>query len=95
MNIADKNKMSEVSDNCFFIFKEIDGLFIYGESLEKWLSMGAILKEGVRIHNESERNYLSAKISPTFLYLFIFNKPKLFEINNVEFGYSVRILQKI
>ena len=95
MKLADKYKLSEVKNNCFFIFKEEDGLFIYGESLEKWLAIGAMFKDNIRISRESGRQYLSAKIPPTFLFSFIFDKPKLFEVTNIDLGYSIKILQEI
>ncbi|MFQ1898586.1 hypothetical protein ACK36K_14760 [Aeromonas veronii] len=95
MKLAEKYRISVVNNNSFYIFKEEDGLFIHGESLEKWLSIGAMIKDNIIISRESGRQYLSAKISPTFLFSFIFDKPRLFEVTNVDFGYRIKVLQEI
>ncbi|TNI12502.1 hypothetical protein [Aeromonas veronii] len=92
-NISHKRKdeISAVADSTFYIFKEPESLFLYGESLNLWLSIGGIIKGNVEIIREDKKIYYRGVISPAVFFGFIYNKTNLFDVTSICFGYKVKV----
>ncbi|VFB09618.1 Uncharacterised protein [Aeromonas salmonicida] len=90
-NFHEKHEMSNVIDNSLVIFKEEAGLYIYGESLSEWLSIGASISGDIQISLERGKVFFYAKISPTFFFTFIVDRPNIFKVDNLGHAYKIKI----
>ncbi len=86
-----KDEISAVADSTFYVFKEPNCLFLYGESLNLWLSIGGIIKGNIEIVRESNKVYYRGVISPSVFFGFIYNKTNIFDVTSVCFGYKIKI----
>ncbi len=87
-----KDEISAVTDSTFYVFKEPNYLFLYGESLNLWLSIGGIIKgNNVEVVRESNKVYYRGVISPSVFFGFIYNKTNIFDVTSVCFGYKIKI----
>ncbi|MCX7132120.1 hypothetical protein [Aeromonas sp.] len=86
-----KNELSIITDSTFYIIKESNALFLYGESLNLWLSIGGIVKGDVEIVRENNKLYCRAVISPSVFFGFIYNETNVFDVTPVCFGYKIKL----
>lgn len=93
-SVSRKNDLSKVIDNSFFIFKESDSLYVYGESLTEWLSIGGLIQGSIKMKSEKGVHYYKARISPSIFIKVILEKGEIFDVLHFNFGYKIKVKHK-
>ena len=91
LSLHRKVDISVVIDSTFYVFNEKGTLFIYGESLNLWLSIGGLIKGNVQVVWRKHTPYYQGVISSGVFFKFIYDQGKIFDVSPVRFGYKIRV----
>ncbi|EKP0261710.1 hypothetical protein JFQ93_003010 [Aeromonas sobria] len=91
LSLRRKNEISVVVDSTFYVFNENCSLYLYGKSLDLWLSIGGIVKGDIQIIWENNRPYYQGLLSTDVFFRFIYDQNRIFDVSDFIFGYKIKI----